>query len=176
MCCSPFQIILGNPCHAMLLEDVVTGLFLYGRLTTALIAPGDRPPPTLLLPQLGLPGLQLQTGLLTYSLERRKGSLGYSLSSCHAPRSIVVEAKPSSSVFPSCILSYKSKGHSIVELICKTQKRVVEIPNVMVNLCLSWTDQNGLGSECLRGTVWTSFLVLCFPFVRIVGRNNTWSF
>lgn len=46
----------------------------------------------------------------------------------------VVEAQPSSSVFPSCILLYKSKGRSTVELICETQKGVVEIPHVMVNV------------------------------------------
>lgn len=78
--CSPFQAVLGRCCHAVLLEDVVTGLFLYGHQTTAQISPGDHL-------QLGLPRLQLQT-VLTHSPERRKGSSGYSLSSCHAPRSI----------------------------------------------------------------------------------------
>ena len=51
------------------------GLVLYGHLTTALITPGDRPPPVLLLLQLGLLGCQLQTGVLTYTLESTKGSL-----------------------------------------------------------------------------------------------------
>lgn len=78
--CCPFQAILGKCCHAVLLEDVVTGLFLYGHQTTAQISPGDHL-------QLSLPGLQLQT-VLTHSFERRNRSLGYSLSSCHAPRSI----------------------------------------------------------------------------------------
>lgn len=45
----------------------------------------------------------------------------------------VVEAEPSISVFLSCILLYKSKGHSVVEEICKTRKRVVEIPYGVVN-------------------------------------------
>lgn len=120
----------------MLLEDVVTGLLLCGHLTMVPITPGDRPPPALLFTQLGSPGLQLQTGVLTYSLERRKGVLD--ISSPTILRGLfVVEAKPSSSVFLSCILLYKSKGHSMVDLICKTQKRVVEIPCVMINLCLS---------------------------------------
>lgn len=88
----------------------------------------------------------------------------------------VAEAKPLSTVFLGSILLCKSKGHSVVESICKTQKRVVEFPYVTVNLCLSRADQNGLDSECLRGTAWTSFLVLCFPFIRMVGGNNIWSF
>lgn len=78
--CSSFQAILGECCHAMLLEDVVTGLFLSGHQTTAQISPGHHL-------QMGLPGLQLQT-VLIHSPERRKGRLGYSLSFCHAPRSI----------------------------------------------------------------------------------------
>lgn len=112
-----------------------------------------------------------------HGLERRKGSFGYSLS-LPAMRQgpFVVEAKPSSSVFPSCILLYKTKGHSIMKLICKTHKRVVEIPHVMVNLCLSWADQNGLDSKCLPGKGWTSCLVISFPFIRIMGENNIWFF
>lgn len=50
--CSLFQAILGERCHAVLLEDVVTGLFLYGHQTTAQISPGDHL-------QLGLPGCKL---------------------------------------------------------------------------------------------------------------------
>lgn len=66
--CSPFQAILGKHCHAVLLEDVVTGLFLYGHQTTAQISPGDHLQP-------GSPGLQLQT-VLTQSSEGGKGVWG----------------------------------------------------------------------------------------------------
>lgn len=136
------------------------------------VSPGDHLPPALLLPQLGL---QLQTAVLACSLERRMGNFGCSLSSCHAPRSVCWRSQAFSQCF-AWLLLHKNKGHPIVELNCYTQKTVVDIPYVLINLCLSWAHQNGLDCECLHGAVWTSFLILCFPFIRIVGRNNTWSF
>lgn len=84
--------------------------------------------------------------------------------------------KPSLLAVFCLVATPKNKGHPIVELNCYTQKTVVDIPYVLINLCLSWAHQNGLDCECLHGAVWTSFLILCFPFIRIVGRNNTWSF
>lgn len=101
--CSPFQAILGKRCHAVLLEDVVTGLFLYGHQPTAPISPGGHL-------QLGLPGLELQTGVLAHSPERRKGSLGYSLSSCHVPKSICCRSWAFNQCFPQMHPTLQKQG------------------------------------------------------------------
>lgn len=139
VCCSPFQI------NAELLEDVVTGL-LYSHLTMALIIPGD------------CCCCKQQINVLTQPGKEKDEIWVFSLLPCN--KAFCSGSQAFKIFSPVAYFSTNLRSTPIVELIHKTQKRVDQIPYVMVNLCLYWAGQNGLESECLHGQVWA----FCFVF------------